>query len=468
MGATDRRAPAGFAPLAIGLRLTLIHLMSIPVTNTSVNPARSTGAGSCSRWGATRAALALLARPDRRWRDRRRRPPLHRRRRHGRHGRDQLITPRPPRADVALPWDEPVADVVATLADARRRFGDTFAVDAGGTEHLFCLLPRRRRSFYALPEAEASKGVADWQMLRRKLPPELFDGRRTLPHELFGPRRREQLPGRSSTPPIDDEFAELGDAGHIDVFASPAGWATAWAWPRGPGRRRPRRARFDGLVDALDALDGSDAFVHPGAWPRWPPTARRTSGPPWPRRGTPGETLPSAAPAHPATTSSAASSSAGPTSTAPEADRGIARDVILVHLGSMSNLFAGPGLDDRAAPAAPRRGRPGPERRGRAAGAVRPRVDPPGSALGHAAGRAPAGRGPPTSDTTYRSAPGTARHVPAPDQHHRPPPAWTATTPTGGCAAACGTRPSWPPGSWSPPSATASTPARRCPSPSPP
>jgi aquaporin Z len=42
-GATDKRAPAGFAPIAIGLALTLIHLVSIPVTNTSVNPARSTG-----------------------------------------------------------------------------------------------------------------------------------------------------------------------------------------------------------------------------------------------------------------------------------------------------------------------------------------------------------------------------------------------------------------------------------------
>jgi aquaporin Z len=43
LGATDRRAPQGFAPIAIGLALTLIHLISIPVTNTSVNPARSLG-----------------------------------------------------------------------------------------------------------------------------------------------------------------------------------------------------------------------------------------------------------------------------------------------------------------------------------------------------------------------------------------------------------------------------------------
>ncbi len=43
LGATDQRAPAGFAPLAIGLGLTLIHLIGIPITNLSVNPARSTG-----------------------------------------------------------------------------------------------------------------------------------------------------------------------------------------------------------------------------------------------------------------------------------------------------------------------------------------------------------------------------------------------------------------------------------------
>ncbi len=43
LGSTDKRAPAGFAPIAIGLALTLIHLIGIPVTNTSVNPARSMG-----------------------------------------------------------------------------------------------------------------------------------------------------------------------------------------------------------------------------------------------------------------------------------------------------------------------------------------------------------------------------------------------------------------------------------------
>ena len=56
LGATDRRAPTGFAPIAIGLGLTLIHLISIPVTNTSVNPARSTGVA----FFAETAALSQL------------------------------------------------------------------------------------------------------------------------------------------------------------------------------------------------------------------------------------------------------------------------------------------------------------------------------------------------------------------------------------------------------------------------
>ena len=62
MGATHGKAPAGFAPLAIGLMLTLIHLVSIPVTNTSVNPARSTGpALFVGGWALTQLWLFWVA-----------------------------------------------------------------------------------------------------------------------------------------------------------------------------------------------------------------------------------------------------------------------------------------------------------------------------------------------------------------------------------------------------------------------
>jgi aquaporin Z len=62
MGATDRRAPAGFAPIAIGLGLTLIHLIGIPITNLSVNPARSTGpAVFVGAWAITQLWLFWVA-----------------------------------------------------------------------------------------------------------------------------------------------------------------------------------------------------------------------------------------------------------------------------------------------------------------------------------------------------------------------------------------------------------------------
>lgn len=62
MGATDKRAPAGFAPIAIGLGLTLIHLIGIPVTNLSVNPARSTGpAMFVQGWAITQLWLFWVA-----------------------------------------------------------------------------------------------------------------------------------------------------------------------------------------------------------------------------------------------------------------------------------------------------------------------------------------------------------------------------------------------------------------------
>ena len=60
MGSTDRRAPQGFAPIAIGLGLTLIHLIGIPVTNLSVNPARSTGPGYIRWWLGDTPTLAVL------------------------------------------------------------------------------------------------------------------------------------------------------------------------------------------------------------------------------------------------------------------------------------------------------------------------------------------------------------------------------------------------------------------------
>jgi cytochrome P450 len=164
----------------------------------------------------------------------------------------------------SLPWDVQVADPVVALAQARAAHGDTFVVDSGPDRYLFTFSPVGVASFYALAEEAASKGVADWKMLRRKIPDEVFGGRRTFPHELFGRDERiAQLAGVEEA--LDATVQELGASGSIDVFALSRrlGHRIGLASWGGPGSASG--TAFDQLVTAFDALDGAEAFVHPEA-----------------------------------------------------------------------------------------------------------------------------------------------------------------------------------------------------------
>jgi cytochrome P450 len=175
------------------------------------------------------------------------------------------ISPMPPvAAGVGLPWDVPVTDAVAVLAGARREHGDTFVVESGQDRYLFTFSATGVESFYALPEEKASKGVADYLMLRRKLPEEIFEGRRTLPGSLF---RKGDVAGYLTNlrAALETTTAELGEDGEADVFAVARRLAhrmglASWA---GPGC--DRGTEFERLVVAFDALDGAEAFVHPDA-----------------------------------------------------------------------------------------------------------------------------------------------------------------------------------------------------------
>ncbi len=175
------------------------------------------------------------------------------------------ISPMPPvAAGIGLPWDVPVDDAVAEIARAREAHGDTFVIESGRDRYLFTFSPTGVESFYALPEDRASKGVADYLMLRRKLPDEIFDGRRTLPGSLF---RKGDVASYlvNLEQALAATRAELGTSGTVDVFgltrriAHRMGLAS-WA---GPGCAEGES--FERLVIAFDALDGADAFVHPDA-----------------------------------------------------------------------------------------------------------------------------------------------------------------------------------------------------------
>lgn len=249
------------------------------------------------------------------------------------------VQPRPPLAlGRGLPWHVPVADAVAEIAAARDRHGDTFTVEHGRERYLFTFSPTGVESFYALKEDVASKGVADYLMLRRKLPDVLFEDRRTLPGTLFG---RDDVADYLAhlDRALDDALAELGPAGTADVFDLTRRLGHRLGLASWIGPAAASGAAFDRLVVAFDTLDGSDAFVHPDAMAAVAAAGKRAEtaameevvdivgglleGP-----GTPLLERVAA-------------------SWADEDDavrrRGIALDVVLVHVASMSNLHAALG-----------------------------------------------------------------------------------------------------------------------------
>lgn len=165
---------------------------------------------------------------------------------------------------VGLPWDVPVDDAVGAVGRARTEYGDNFVVRSGGDDYLFTFSPTGVESFYALLEDAASKGLADYLMLRRKLPDEVFAGRRLLPSALF---RRDDVTSYLANldRALDAGEDELGAHGCVDVFALTRrlGHRMGLASWAGPGCADGDA--FERLVRAFDVLDGSDAFVHPDA-----------------------------------------------------------------------------------------------------------------------------------------------------------------------------------------------------------
>jgi cytochrome P450 len=249
-----------------------------------------------------------------------------------------------PTADgVGLPWDVPVDDAVAAVATARAACGDSFVLRSGGTHYLFTFSPTGVESFYALLEEAASKGVADYLMLRRKLPDELFAGRRTLPGSLF---RRDDVSSYLANleHALDATEAELGERGTVDLFGLTRrlGHRMGLASWAGPGCADGDA--FERLVAAFDTLDGSDAFVHPDAM-----AAVAASGMRDERAALDdvAAVIEDALRQHDSETADnglfARIVEAWGSEPAEVRTRGIAMDVALIHIASMSNLMAALG-----------------------------------------------------------------------------------------------------------------------------
>jgi cytochrome P450 len=254
------------------------------------------------------------------------------------------IVPMPPIATgCALPWDASVEDPVLVLAGARRELGDTFVVDSGDDRYLFTFAPVGVTSFYTLPDDRASKGVADWRMLRRKLPDEIFVGRRTLPHQLFG-RDDVSLFLTNVARALDDTVEELGDSGTVDAFALTRrlGHRVGLASWGGPGAATG--TRFEALVAAFDTLDGSESFVHPDAMAAVAASGKSAEigalASVAEQVGRAVAELPDHETDHPLFSRIVG---AWADESPEEAAGGVAGDVALIHIASMSNLFAALG-----------------------------------------------------------------------------------------------------------------------------
>jgi cytochrome P450 len=255
------------------------------------------------------------------------------------------IEPMPPRAPGRLPWIGAglglLRDPTRFFADTRRALGDTYVVDAFGFR-LFCVFSAVGvRALYALPESRASFGLATYNLLKLKIPGELFVGRRNGPRNLFGGEDVERYVVNLEEA-VRREVEQLGDAGSFEVFAEMRRLGHRLGLASWIGNEAAAPENLDRLIPLFDRLDSADAFVSPGN--AFYVTATRHVRE---RRAMHGieaivaEIL-------------AARASRGERigdfleqidasyADLPVAERttGVARDVIMLHLGSQSNLYA--------------------------------------------------------------------------------------------------------------------------------
>lgn len=255
------------------------------------------------------------------------------------------IAPMPERAGPSLPRIGAGLSLLrgptAFFERARRRHGDTFVVDAFGYRLLCVFSPLGVRNLWALRESEASKGLADYALLRHKVPDELFAGRRTRPHDLF---RRDDVSEYLSNleQAVADQIAEQGTAGRVELFALTrrlghrVGLAS-WGGIAGAGADA-----LDRLIPSLDQLDSSESFVHPHRGLRAVLTRKRAERRALARLDAAFADLAARRRAHPTEAPDLFDRicEAWSDVDGPDRDVGIARDVVLVHMGSQSNLFA--------------------------------------------------------------------------------------------------------------------------------
>ncbi|MGB5813382.1 MAG: cytochrome P450, partial [Polyangiales bacterium] len=257
------------------------------------------------------------------------------------------VSPMPPRIAGGVPLVRAgrrlLRNPTAFFSACRADQGDTFVVDAFGYR-LFCVFSAVGvRSLWALPEEIASKALADLALLSHKAPVELFEGRRTFPHDLFAKDDvRAYLSNLRSA--VDTELAELGESGVIEAFAFAKRLAHRMGMASWGGAEAASSEYLPRLAVLFDRLDMSESFVHPHKALLTIATRKARERAAMHeieeifseilrKRSADGSTLGDEGLFKRICESWAHVQS-------PDREIGIARDVIVIHMGSQSNLFA--------------------------------------------------------------------------------------------------------------------------------
>ncbi|MBT8470655.1 MAG: SCP2 sterol-binding domain-containing protein [Deltaproteobacteria bacterium] len=256
------------------------------------------------------------------------------------------IDPTPPIVSGSLPWVGAgralVRDPTEFFNECRKRHGDTFLVDAFGYRLLCLFSPAGVRNLWRLPEETASKALADLTLLSHKVPIELFEGRRTLPHDLFS-RDDVEVYLDHLYKAVELELSALGESGSLELFAFTKRLAHRMGLASWGGMSAASDEQLDALAAHFEQLDASESFVHPHKALLAVATRKRRE-----RRAM-----------HAIESIFADMLQQRRSSTdvndndlftricaswddvpSPAREVGIARDVIVVHMGSQSNLFA--------------------------------------------------------------------------------------------------------------------------------
>jgi len=198
----------------------------------------------------------------------------------------------------------------AFFQTARARHGDSFVVDAFGFR-LFCVFsPEGVRALYALPENQASFGLATFNLVfKHKAPRALLAGRRHRPHDLFGSQEVEGYLGELERA-VALQLDELGNAGRFESFAFARRLGHRLGLGCWAGEEAASAPYLDRLIPLLDHLDTAESFVNPALLFVARATGKRREK----------------------------AALAGLDALLGEVIR--ARDVVLIHLGAQSNLYA--------------------------------------------------------------------------------------------------------------------------------